>query len=554
MTLGVFASEADTFPQSEQAIVPGGPARPPQSFHRRIAYALISLLLGLTAGLGSALVVVNAPYLLGAVGAEANEFAWVTSAYVMANVGMNLLLVRLRQQYGLRPFAMIALIVFSIASLLHLFVHGLTSAIVAQALFGIVAGPLTTLTVFYMLVAMPPKHVPTGLIVAITLPQAAIPLARTFSSELLAIDDWQALYLLESGLALVCLGAVALVRLPPNRQEKAFQSVDLLTFVLFSSGFALVAAVFGLGRLEWWTDRAWLGWALAAAIPLIGAAFYIERARATPLIDLAFITAPQFVRLLLVLLVGRIVLAEQSTLTFNILITLGVTNDELRGFSALLTLATFAGGLVAGLLFKPERETVLVLVAFVLIAISAFVDSNATVLTRQYEFYATQMAMAFATAFYIGPLFLFGINTVVKAGGKQIASFVVLLAMTQSLGGLIAASLLGTLQVLFEKADSLALIERVHAYDPQVATRIAQYSSAIATVVTDPAQRQAEAVGLLQQASTLQANVLGFNAVARLVAALAGSTALYLAALMLRRALLGRTIGGEIGAIKASTP
>ena len=30
----------------------------------------------------------------------------------------------------------------------------------------------------------------------------------------------------------------------------------------------LVAAVLGEGRYVWWTQAAWIGWALAAAIPL----------------------------------------------------------------------------------------------------------------------------------------------------------------------------------------------------------------------------------------------------------------------------------------------
>jgi hypothetical protein len=47
---------------------------------------------------------VNLPYLQGSLGVYSAEIQWLPAAYVMANVSMNLLLVKFRQQYGLRLF------------------------------------------------------------------------------------------------------------------------------------------------------------------------------------------------------------------------------------------------------------------------------------------------------------------------------------------------------------------------------------------------------------------------------------------------------------------
>jgi MFS family permease len=78
-----------------------------------------------TGGLGNALVSVNLPYLQGSLGVYSAEIQWLPAAYVMANVSMNLLLVKFRQQYGLRLFTELFLVLYAIATVAHLFVHGL---------------------------------------------------------------------------------------------------------------------------------------------------------------------------------------------------------------------------------------------------------------------------------------------------------------------------------------------------------------------------------------------------------------------------------------------
>ena len=110
MTIGVFEEEPYSFGPAEQPIVPGSPARPTHAAWRRGLYAVVGVLLGLSGGLNNALVTVNLPYLLGALRADASEAAWVSVAYSMTYVGMNLLLVRFRQHSRLAAGLMRALI------------------------------------------------------------------------------------------------------------------------------------------------------------------------------------------------------------------------------------------------------------------------------------------------------------------------------------------------------------------------------------------------------------------------------------------------------------
>ena len=549
MTIGIFQEEAYAFPKAQQAIVGGGPGRALQSVPRRFCYGIVGLVVSITAGLGNALITVNEPYLLGSASAEPSEVAWVATAYVMGTVCMNLLLVRFRQQFGLRLYAMIGLISFSLIVMFHLLIHSIGGEILIQLLFGMATAPLLTLSVYYVMAAMPPKLPLVGVLIGLGITQLPIPLARLFSTDLLAIDQWRSLYHFELGLALVALGGVTLLRLPPSNREKVFEPLDFVTFVLMATGMALVCAALGLGTIEWWTDRTWIGWALAAAAPLLGVALLVERRRANPLIDLGFITRSGLIRYAVLAVLGRIVLADQSS-AISLLNMLGVANEELHTFCVVLLVGSACGTAVSVLVVKPDRLWLVAAVAIAIVAVCAFCDSDATDLTRAPQLYLTQTMIAFAAALYIGPALLFGVSKVIEAGGKPLASFLVLFTITQNVGALAGSALLGTFEIIREKANSAVLTQHVLATDPQVTARLQAYAATLGPTLTDPAQRQGSAINLLQQQATLEANVLAYNNVFTLVAVLAALTVVLVAAMPVLRSIRRQPAADPAGLVK----
>src|SRR5471032_2397045 len=117
----------------EKPTLPGSPSNPIHPLPRRFAFLLVGFIVAITSGLGNAMVSVNLPYLQGSLGVYASEIQWLPAAYVMTNVSMNLLLVKFRQQFGLRLFTELFLMLYAAATVAHLFVHGLGSAIAVRA-------------------------------------------------------------------------------------------------------------------------------------------------------------------------------------------------------------------------------------------------------------------------------------------------------------------------------------------------------------------------------------------------------------------------------------
>ena len=174
----------DWAPHEKPALL-GSPSTPLHSPAKRLAYGVVGLLVCLTGALGNAVVTANLQLLQGTFAAWSTEIAWLPAVYVMTNVSINLLLVKFRQQFGLRAFTEGFLVLYVLVTFFHLFVNDLSSAMMVRAAHGMVAAALSSLGIYYQVQAWPARHRLKGLTIGITGSSLAIPLARLFSTELL---------------------------------------------------------------------------------------------------------------------------------------------------------------------------------------------------------------------------------------------------------------------------------------------------------------------------------------------------------------------------------
>ncbi len=127
----------------------GSPSTPLHSPAKRLAYGVVGLLVCLTGALGNAVVTANLQLLQGTFAAWSTEIAWLPAVYVMTNVSINLLLVKFRQQFGLRAFTEGFLVLYVLVTFFHLFVNDLSSAMMVRAAHGMVAAALSSLGIYY---------------------------------------------------------------------------------------------------------------------------------------------------------------------------------------------------------------------------------------------------------------------------------------------------------------------------------------------------------------------------------------------------------------------
>ncbi|WHA42512.1 MFS transporter [Agrobacterium larrymoorei] len=500
-------------------VTPAGqeaPAAPPQpvekSFIEKLIYCAAGLAFFITQGMGMNIVMANIYQLQGEFSGTVAEVAWLSAAYMAPYATFSIALFKVRQQYGLRPFAEISIIAFVFASCLNLFVTDLHSAIVVRFVSGMAAAPLSSLGFLYILEAFPVQRKLTlGLSIALTGTLLSSPLARILSPTLLQIDGWQALYSMEVGMALAVLPIIYLLPLTPPPRVKVIERIDILSYLLFACGLGCMAVFLTLGRFYWWFETWWLGVLLAASIAFLTAMTMIELPRKNPMLDLRWIFSRTNLHMIAILLIYRAVSSEQSSTAVSLYQQLGILNDQTMELYALIILATVLGGAACALLMLTKYVETAHVIALSTIALGAFMDSTSTNLTRPEQMYLSQAMIAFGAAMFLPPVMSKGFGAALAKGPPYLVNFITIFLFTQITGSMLTTGLLGSFVTLREKFHSNILVESILLQNPQVAQRVSQLSAAYSHVINDPALLKAEGLSLLGQQVTREAYILAYN-------------------------------------------
>ena len=507
----------------ERPTMPGSAANLAHTPKMRVAYLLVGIFVAITGALGNAFINANLPNIQGYMGLTPSEGAWIPAAYLMANVSVNLILIKVRQQYGLRTFAEIGLAVYAAAMIAHVFVDTFPMALAVRALAGLSGAVCSTLGILYAIQAFPRAHVLKALIFGIGTSQLAVPIAWELSPALTDLGQWHRLYIFEAGLALCALSAVVVLKLPVSERIRVIQPLDFLTFALIASGIALVIAVISQGRIQWWFDAPWIGWALAIAVVLLMTAWGIEHHRRSPLIQTRWLSTAGMIRFAIGAFLLRLLTAEQTYGAVGLQQTLGMTQDQLQPLYGVMLLGVITGILVSALTASQKTLILQLMISMVLMGISASIDQYSTSQTRPQNLYFSQFLLSAATAMFLGPLLMLGIGSALAKGPNYLVSFVVLFSMMQNLGGLSGSALFGTLQIHREHYHSTTINADVDPTDPVVANRLRLQAGVYSGVIEDPVLRQAQGTAQLAQIATREANVRGYNDVFTTISLLAAS-------------------------------
>ncbi|WP_043976579.1 MFS transporter [Novosphingobium sp. P6W] len=517
------------FSPEEKPLFPGAPYSPRHSGKNRAIYAFSAFVMAMGSGLGNGLITSNINSIAGDMGLYVVEANLLVAVYVAFNATANLLLVKARVQFGIPATMHVVLGALVAAQIVQILAPSLGTAVLARAVSGVAAGGLTTLSLYNIFQVFPLKLRPVAAVVGFSLPQLAVPVARMFPLAMIALDNWRGLHLVELAMALAAWAMLNLMPLPPNVRERAFEPLDALTAALTIVAMLAICTALALGRYFWWTDAAFLGWAFAMALPILGLALLIEDRRARPLLWVRWYATRDILFFTLIAVVVRVSLSEQIYAAVGLLTLGGLTSDQLHPLFVVVFFAMAAGIATACLLLKPERVVVMIMAAAFIIAAGAWLDTGSTSITRPEQLYLSQALIGFGTTLFLGPALMFGIGHIIKRGPTYLVSFVVLFSTTQNVGGLAGSALLGSIQVARERLHAERLAEALSLGDPAVTARISQYASAIAPRLTDPIARAQQANGLLSQALHAQANVLAFNDTFWVVTLVALATGLFIA-------------------------
>lgn len=495
----------------ERPTLPGSPAAIAHPLPKKLIYFFIGLFVAISGSLSNGFITANLPLIQGEYALSPSEAAWIPAAYVMANISSNLLLFKARQQYGLRLFSEIGLVLFIVVLILHLFVHTFEMALFVRIMSGLVAAPLSSLGMYYIMQAFKRENFGRGMYLALGFQQLGIPLAWIISPYIVNVNDWAVLYTFELGLALCCLAMVVSVKLPRSLRIATFEKQDFFTFLLLAPGFALLCIVLTQGPILWWFETKWLGYALIAGFSLIVIGLTYEYYRVNPLIITRWLGSASTLKFIFGALAIRLLMSEQSYAAVNFLKTMGMGPDQFVTLYSIIFIGIASGTIFSALTFKKERIIWHLIGAEILVLIACALDYHLSSDVRPENFYHSQFLVGFASGMFIGPLLLNGIISALQKGPSHIVTFVVLFSATQSFGGLIGNSFFSTYQQMRTQNYRAALISDLPQTDPTISQRLAGYQKQATQYTLDQTLVQNQALRNLNQVLTREAQVRAYN-------------------------------------------
>lgn len=515
------------FKPHERPFLPGSPASPDHPVGRKVGYFLIGVYIALLGGFLNGLLLANITVIQGHLDLTPVESGWVNVAYNMTNACMSILLFKVRQQFGIQRFVRGIMIWLLVANFLQLFDAGYRMELIARGVAGVAASGMFTLSTFYLIQGVPAEKRLAGPLLGIGLAQVAIPLARAISPLLLADGDIGNLFILQFALSLVAVGLVYILQLPPGETSKVFEKLDMLTFPMLAVGVGLLCAFMVEGRIVWWTTP-WLGGALAASFVLIGLAFLIEHNRKNPMLQTRWMSSSDILKFALTGAFVRVLTSEQNFGATGLLTALGLVNDQLVTYYAVLTVATLFGALLAVARIDPTDLRRPILVSLIAIAIGAFLDTHSGLFTRPQNLYFSQAAIAFGAVYCLGPLLMEGLLRAIAKGPSHLVSFFGLFSLSQTIGGLAGVAALSAFHTIRTKAHLMTLGGSISTNNPDVAQGIASLAGALTGSQTDPALRSATAGAEVVREAARQATVLAYNDVFAVIGAISALAFLFM--------------------------
>ena len=495
----------------EKPTLPGSPAAIAHPTYKRFLYFFIGLFICIAASLSNGFIVANLPIFQGEYGLTPSQAAWLPAAYVMANVSSNLILFKARQQYGLRLFSEIGLLVFIGVLVLHIFVKTYEMALFVRFIAGLAAAPLSSLGMYYTMQAFGKADMAKGIYLAFGFQQLGLPLAWIISPFLLSANQWDVIYTFELGLAICCFAMVVALKLPRSMRLAVFEKQDFFTFALLAPGFACLCIVLTQGPIHWWFDSPWLAYTLIVGFCLIVFGLTYEHYRRNPLIMTRWLATGDLLSFIVSAFALRLLMSEQSYAAVNFLKTVGMGPDQFVPLYVVIFCGTIAGSVFSALTFHRDRLILNLFLAEILILIACALDYHLTSDVRSANFYRSQFLVSFAGGVFIGPLLLMGFMRTLQRGPQYVVTFIVLFSATQNFGGLVGSSFFNTYQQRHTYDYKVEISSNLDPTDPLVAQRLQSYQHSSMLTTNDPVLQNNQALQNLNKVVTREAQVRAYN-------------------------------------------
>jgi MFS transporter, DHA2 family, multidrug resistance protein len=456
----------------------------------------------------TSIVNVAVPHMMGNLGATLDEIAWVSTAYIIANVIVIPMSSWLSNWFGRRRYLTGSILLFVAASFFCGAATGLWSLVFWRVIQGLGGGALLSTAQATLFEAFPPKEVGKGQAIFGMGVMVGPTLGPTLGGFIIDNYDWPWIFYINVPLGLLA-AAMVWAYVKNSKTGARATKIDVIGIVLLALSVGSLQFMLERGERNDWFESGFVT-ALAATSAISFVLFvWRELTFEQPIVNLRVLKSRQ-------LAAGVAFAAALGLAMYGSIFVLPVFLQQLHGFTAWQTGKVIFPGAIASALTM------------------AIIGRNANKIDARYTvvigvamfgvcmYWLSGLSLDGGADDVFWPLILRGVGmglifvpltnaSMADLSPTDVPQGTALFNLTRQLGGSLGIAIMATLLSRFTTSARSNLVTHMSAGDPEVTARIATISRAFIARGSDATTAAAQAYRVLERQVLAQASVISFS-------------------------------------------
>jgi DHA2 family multidrug resistance protein len=463
----------------------------------------------------TSIVNVALPQMQSTIGATLSEIGWVITSYAIATVIIIPLSAWLGNYFGSKRYFIFCIAGFTVASVLCGMSSSLTMLVFARVLQGLAGGGLLTKAQAILFESFPPAEQGKAQAIFGIGVIAGPAIGPTLGGYLTTNFAWPWIFYVNIpfGIAGVLM---AMSFLPDDQLKRTISSkVDWWGIGLLVVALGSLQWMLEEGNAEDWFDSRMI--VMLTLVAAVGLILFVWRELTTehPAVDLRVLRHRS-------LAAGSLFSAVLGMGLFGAIFAIPIFAQNILGMTAQQTGMLLLPGAVASALMMPVMgqlsgrvdSRVLIACGALVVVGTMFVLGGMTPQTGEPDLFWPLIFRGAGTVMMFLPLSLATLSPIPK---KEITSASGFYNLTRQLGGSIGIAVLTTLLAQRQSHHHAMLAERISMYNPLATERLQAIAGGLVQRGVDPTTAQQQALAITERSISLQAVVMSFGDIFRVV-------------------------------------
>ena len=384
------------------------------------------------------------PHIAGSLSATPEEATWVLTSYLVSNAIVLPTTGWLANHFGRKRVFITCILMFTLSSALCGLAWSLPTLIFARILQGIGGGAMVPIAQSIMLESFPRQKRGAAMAIFAQGVVVAPILGPTLGGWITDSYSWRWIFYINLPVGIMAiLAAQWLVEDPPYIQRNKSATIDYVGFGLLAVWLATLQILLDKGQEADWFGAVWVRWFTLASVSSFAAFIWWQLRAKHPLVDLSVFKNRNFT-------IGLILMTTLGAILYGTTAQLPLFLQTLMGYPALQSgyamsprgIAAFITTFFVGRLVGKMRAKWMLVIGFVLLAISSFMLSNLNLQVAQINVIWPSIVNGIAISFIFVPLTT---ATMSQLAQQQLGNATGLYNLMRNLGGSIGIAFVTTM-------------------------------------------------------------------------------------------------------------